>query len=87
MDITKSINKLWALIALGMVCVFIAFAFSNSALKTNKELRSDFELLDSRISTINENMESIRDRLEDIERKINLIDLPIQSNGNGLAAR
>lgn len=83
----KTINKLWAVLTLGMVSVFIAFAFASKALTISKELKSDFEFLDSKMDAINKKMESIRDRPEDVESKINLDEMPNKLNGNPLGAK
>ena len=75
----KSINKLWSIVTLGMICLFVAFAYANAAFSDVRKSRSDIELLNSKIDSIIEKSKAIQIRLESIEKETGAIDLKKES--------
>jgi len=63
----KTINKLWAVLTLGLVCVLIFGVFAGGALRRTQELQVELDAVESRISRLSAENQEITKRLEQLE--------------------
>jgi hypothetical protein len=76
----KTLNKIWTVLTLGMVCILIFCVFANGALKRSKEALEKISAMEKRLDLITSASKATDFRIEKLERSISEMKETVKSS-------
>ena len=64
----KTTNKLWIVLTMGMICIFIFSSYANRALRRSNEAKEQLDLLKASIDLMADSVKAMDQRLKTLEK-------------------